>query len=282
MNRYKLVIAGLFLTMIAGCVSLSSESKVVPQVNGRLLNLYGEPRGGVNLSLDEQVTSTTSDGTFSFVDILEGIHSISIVPEDETYATEQDIRVSANVTKLTLYMKDDDNPIPNPGIELLDEQGDPLHWAGFATKGEVSSDARTGSYALLMDADAYMTRNPNAEHATVGWHIPRSVMSEFTGEFAQPGGEYTLSFYYKTEGEPKFRVGVERRRWNNPDNKEEGVKTHNHYWHPDSSKEWTYYEANFAWPHPDTHDMAWILVNFAARQTTEGKLWIDDVKLSKH
>ncbi len=178
----------------------------------------------------------------------------------------------------------DEVEMVNPGLEELVD-GDPVGWNRYVPRSgnqplghesslTTSSDARTGEVSLLIDVD-------EARRMTGLDRIRQSWNQRFAWDAAEQGASYTLSFYYKTEGDPKFRVGIERRRYVDPVARE-GAQTHNQYTDFAPASDWTYVEVEFDWPrHPETHTSFGVLVQFFTQHGTDGKIWIDDVRITR-
>lgn len=255
------------------------------ELRGILLNLYGAPLQGVELSLNGQETVTADGGEFAFAGVKEGKHTISIFQADHELHTTREVQVSGTGL-ITLYVQDDDNPITNPGVEFLESNGRPMAWGtyipsesgqplGHAEGFKITSDAYTGQNALLIDVDEAKSRMSGRDTIRQSWNY--RVRYDGDG-WANYGGMHVLTFRYKTEGDPKFRVGIERRRLPGVGDRE----IHNVYMNFDPAPDWTLAEFEFEWPHPDTHNVEFgVFMQFFTEYGSNGKIWIDDVKLSK-
>lgn len=115
---------------------------------------------------------------------------------------------------------------------------------------------------------------PDNENIRQSWHIKKGDLPGGSpyGDWVDEGGDYKLSFFYKTEKDPKLRIGIERTRLNGT--------TNNSYHDVSAANEWTYYEYQFTWPDSTVH-MDTFNLHFFTHYATEGKLWIDDVKILK-
>lgn len=189
--------------------------------------------------------------------------------------------VTAAVAAMQNGPEGDGNPIVNPGLEQLVD-GDPVGWGRYSPNGHneastVSPDARTGDAALLIDVDQARLLRPDLSTIRQAWN---QRLSWDADGWAEPGATYTVSFYYKTEGDPKLRFGLERRRYEDAE-KKEGVRTHNQYTDFPPVENWTYAEVEFEWPHPDTHTDFGVLIQFFTQNGANGKIWIDDVEISE-
>lgn len=288
--RNQLKTLGLFavcLVMFGACVSVSGKSKLIPQVNGILLNLYGEPKEGIHVGLGDKVVTTSVGGEFTLTDIKEGEHTLYVYPEEHEFRTEQPVHVTSGTGIVTVHVRDDDNPVINPGLELL--TGDePVSWRryigssggvrfGHEQSLTVSTDAMTGNVSLLIDVDLAKVLLPEVEKIRQSWNINNTGLASSTYGWANPGETHTVSFYYKTEGDPNLRVGIERRLL---EPNTAGSIVNNSYKSFPSSDNWTYGEFEFIWPHPDTHT-DWFVLHFFTEYAQGGKIWIDDVKISK-
>jgi hypothetical protein len=172
--------------------------------------------------------------------------------------------------------------VVNAGFEELVE-GDPVGWnryvprsgnqpLGYESSLTTSSDARSGNVSLLIDVD-------EARRVTGLDRVRQAWNQRFAWDAGEQGAAYTLSFYYKTEGDPKFRIGIERRRYEDPVSRQ-GAQTHNQYTDFPPAPEWTYGEVQFDWPrHPEVHTTFGVLIQFFTQYGTGGKIWIDDVRL---
>ncbi|NLN20044.1 MAG: PKD domain-containing protein [Firmicutes bacterium] len=174
----------------------------------------------------------------------------------------------------------DDNPIINPGAELV-EDGEPIGWGRYSPSGDdratvLSTDARSGKYSFMIDVDEARRLRPDLTRIRQSWRLDTGGMRTTTyGDWPEPGKTHRLSFYYKTEGDPRLGVQIERRR-----RTEEGLKVDNTNVLFPPSPEWRYAECEFVWPHPDTHS-DWFLIMFFATNAEGGKLWVDDIRLEK-
>jgi len=159
-----------------------------------------------------------------------------------------------------------ENLFVNPGFEEIVD-GRPVGWLRYTPDGsaaglQVSTAARTGNYAGLLDVGAALSQGTSS-YARIEWY---QRFEENGQGLAEPGATYRFSVYYRTEGDPKGRLVVQ-------------IPQHTHpYVELPPSEEWRYAELEFTWP-----DIGiWAAVGiWTWRATGDGKLWFDDVRLEK-
>lgn len=174
----------------------------------------------------------------------------------------------------------DGNFMVNPGLEMIDS-GDPVGWRRYTPTGDskattISADARTGDVALLIDVDLARQLRPDLHSIRQAWN---QRFSQDANGWGEPGETYVLSFYYKTEDNPNLRVAIERRL--QPATAGGSARTNNQYTDFSPTADWTYAEVEFHWPHPDTHTDYGVLIQFFVHNAESGKVWIDDVGISR-
>lgn len=175
---------------------------------------------------------------------------------------------------------DTDNPIMNPGAELV-ASGEPVGWGRYTPSGDarattLSTEARTGKYSFMIDVDEARRLRPDLTRIRQSWRLDAAGLSTDTyGEWPVPGQMHRVSFYYRTEGDPRLGIQIERRAQTST-----GIVIDNSNSLFPPSAEWTYAEYDFLWPHPDTHT-DWFLIMFFATNAEHGKLWIDDIRLER-
>lgn len=287
MSRFRFFITlCISVVTFAACISVSATNKFVAEVNGILLNFYGEPLAGVEIKLGDQVQTTSAHGEFTLTHVLDGEQTIGIFPEDDPYHSEQTIFVGSGAGLHTIYAKDDHNPVENPGFEFL-EAGEPVGWGTYIPKSNgvevghvagfnVSFDAWSGEVALVLDVDAALEQREDLSTIRQAWTQKLPLEGE---DWIEGGAMYTLSFDYKTTGDPKLRIGIERRLQEL--NESGNPKTDNSYATFDDSESWTSAEFDFKWPHPDTHTDSGVTLLFFTQYGVSGKIWIDHVKILK-
>lgn len=273
MNRKTILLAVLFvgLTVFGACMSVSK--KVLPKVDGVLLNHYGAPMSDVMVSLGDMVTTTDTNGEFTFGHVTSGAQMISIFPEEHEFHTVQPIQISEGIGVIAVYAKDDNNMITNPGIEFLSDES-PDDWVRYVPSGngssdglQVSSDAHTGNHSLFWDISEGLKTNP--ERLRLFWR--QGIPSDRGDE----GDTYVFSFFYKTaNGDPAPRLTIERRK---PDD-----STWNIYVNLDPSEDWTYVEREFEWPVRGNLNFGiWADRVSTSNPDPDSKLWVDDIKVFK-
>lgn len=163
------------------------------------------------------------------------------------------------------------NLLAYPGFEEI-ANGAPAGWGRYAPVGspkglQVSTEARTGKYAALIDVAASLA-DSDVKAARVAWYHQR-IPGDADGQ-AERGAQYRFSAYYRTEGNLKGTLAVERRTL--------AGKLDNAYLDLSPTKEWRQATLVFTWPEAGDYG---VHVGLYAWLATEGKIWFDDVELVK-
>ncbi|HHW08674.1 MAG TPA: hypothetical protein GXX29_01725 [Firmicutes bacterium] len=161
------------------------------------------------------------------------------------------------------------NLLTNPGFEDVVNNDFP-GWTRYVPMGnrnglQISTDARSGKYSALVDVAAAL-KDSDSSVARLDWSQRLRYNMDLQVK-PVPGEKYRFSVYYKTEGNPKGRLGVERR-----------PHMTNVYLNLAPSPDWQYAAVEFEWP--DAAD--WNLVfGLWAWEAREGKIWFDDARLEQ-
>ncbi len=156
------------------------------------------------------------------------------------------------------------NLLANPGFEEISD-GEPMGWNRYAPEGsaiglQVSSEARSGKYAGLIDVDTAI-RDGDDGWARVEWY---QRLAEDGAGLAEPGAKYRFSVYYRTSGEPQGRLVVQIPGQTHP------------FIELPPSDEWRYTQLEFTWPAQGVSAAPGVWAWNAIRS---GKIWFDDAEL---
>lgn len=139
----NVLVLTLVLIVVGGC------SDPIHEIHGTVMNLYGEPLRGAVVNVAGNDAPTTGSGAFLLknLDLIEGLHPVRVLSgEVELFSDEMPLEADS---VLSIYVKDDDNLVPNPGFELgVHDDGTPVLWDGSAENFiSVVEDPVTGKYA---------------------------------------------------------------------------------------------------------------------------------------